>query len=62
MQYLIPAPVIEYIEEHGLYIEDGTSSIGSKGKSREADSPGRASPATGSSESKSQVYCLSSHS
>jgi len=23
VQYLIPAPVIEYIEEHGLYIEDG---------------------------------------
>lgn len=53
VQYLIPAPVIEYIEEHGLYIEDGTSSIGGKGKSKESLNSGRASPAIGSSGSKS---------
>jgi hypothetical protein len=53
VQYLIPAPVIEYIEEHGLYIEDGTSSIGGKGKSKDSENSGRASPAIGSSGSKS---------
>ena len=26
VQYLVPAPVIQYIEEHGLYEEDGASS------------------------------------
>ena len=29
VQYLIPAPVIRYIEEHDLYEEDGTASVGS---------------------------------
>ena len=53
VQYLIPAPVIEYIEEHGLYIEDGTTSIGGKGKAKESLTPGRESPAIGSSASKS---------
>jgi nicotinamide mononucleotide adenylyltransferase len=49
VQYLIPAPVIEYIEEHGLYEEDGASSIdGGKGKSKGIESSGRASPAIGS--------------
>jgi nicotinamide mononucleotide adenylyltransferase len=30
IQYLIPAPVIEYIEQHGLYQEDGASSVDGK--------------------------------
>lgn len=45
VQYLIPAPVIEYIEQNGLYEEDGASSVG-KGKSK-GESSGRASPAVG---------------
>jgi len=53
VQYLIPAPVIEYIEEHGLYMEDGTSSIGGRGKSKGPDNSGRTSPAIGSSALKS---------
>lgn len=53
MQYLIPAPVIEYIEAHGLYEEDGASSVDGKGKSKGAETSGRASPAIGSSSSKS---------
>jgi len=39
VQYLIPAPVIEYIEEHGLYEDDGNEG---KGKSKSIESPGGA--------------------
>jgi nicotinamide mononucleotide adenylyltransferase len=46
VQYLIPAPVIEYIEQNGLYEEDGASSVDGKGKSK-GESSGRASPAIG---------------
>jgi nicotinamide mononucleotide adenylyltransferase len=46
VQYLIPAPVIEYIEQHGLYQEDGASSIHEKEESKGTESSGRASPAT----------------
>ena len=53
VQYLIPAAVIEYIEQHGLYEEDGASSVDGKGKSKGTGSSGRASPAIGSSSSKS---------
>lgn len=34
VQYLIPAPVIEYIEAHGLYEDDSASSVHAKGKSK----------------------------
>jgi len=34
VQYLIPAPVIEYIEAHRLYEDDGASSVHAKGKSK----------------------------
>lgn len=51
VQYLLPAPVIEYIEEHRLYEEDGASSI-SAGKSKAAEGSGRASPAVGDSKLK----------
>jgi nicotinamide mononucleotide adenylyltransferase len=44
VQYLIPAPVIEYIEEHGLYEDDN---VDGKGKARGTEGPGRASPAVG---------------
>lgn len=47
VQYLIPAPVIEYIEEHGLYEDDGAGSMDGKGKGRGTESSGRASPAVG---------------
>lgn len=40
IQYLIPAPVIEYIEEHGLYEDDGNDG---KGKLKSTESPGGAS-------------------
>jgi nicotinamide mononucleotide adenylyltransferase len=50
VQYLIPAPVIEYIEQNGLYEEDGASSVDGKGKSK-GESSGRASPAVGASSS-----------
>lgn len=49
VQYLIPAPVIEYIEAHGLYEDDGASSVDAKGKSKAAEGSGRASPAIGTS-------------
>ncbi|KAH6679453.1 hypothetical protein B0J14DRAFT_297936 [Halenospora varia] len=51
VQYLIPPVVIEYIEENGLYEEEGTSSIDKKGKAK-APGSGRASPAIESSSSK----------
>ncbi|KAF7858865.1 hypothetical protein EAF04_008907 [Stromatinia cepivora] len=51
VQYLLPAPVIEYIEEHHLYEEDGASSINA-GKSKAAEGSGRASPAVGDSKLK----------
>lgn len=51
VQYLIPAPVITYIEENGLYEDDGTSSVDGKGKSK-GEISGRQSPAIGSSTSK----------
>lgn len=44
VQYLIPQPVIAYIEQHGLYEEDGASSIDGKGKPRGTDSPGYSTP------------------
>jgi nicotinamide mononucleotide adenylyltransferase len=47
IQYLIPAPVIEYIEEHGLYEQEG------KTKTNNTTDSGRASPAVGASGSKS---------
>ncbi|RDW75185.1 putative nicotinamide mononucleotide adenylyltransferase [Coleophoma cylindrospora] len=47
VQYLIPAPVIEYIEQNGLYEEDSTAD--GKGKNRTIDGSGRASPAVGGS-------------
>jgi nicotinamide mononucleotide adenylyltransferase len=47
VQYLIPAPVIEYIEEHGLYEDDGAGSMDGKGKTRGTESSGRASPVVG---------------
>ncbi|KAG9247079.1 hypothetical protein BJ878DRAFT_532809 [Calycina marina] len=34
VQYLIPAPVIEYIEAHGLYEEDSAPSVHSKEKEK----------------------------
>lgn len=53
VQYLIPAPVIEYIEEHGLYEDDGSMSVDSKSKGKGTESSGRGSPAVGPSAGKS---------
>jgi len=51
VQYLIPAPVIEYIEENGLYEDDSASSTEGKGKSRAENSRGPSPAAAGSSSS-----------
>lgn len=48
IQYLLPAPVVEYIEQNGLYEEDGTSSVEGKGKGT-GEGSGRDSPAVASS-------------
>ena len=53
VQYLIPALVIEHFEAHGLYEDDGASSVDGKGKSRGPETSGRTSPAVGISASKS---------
>lgn len=53
VRYLIPAPVIEYIEEHHLYEDDGAASIDGKGKNRGTESSGRASPSVGGATGKS---------
>ncbi len=34
VRYLIPAPVIEWIEQHGLYLEDGASSVDGKDETK----------------------------
>lgn len=47
VQYLIPAPVIEYIEANGLYEEEGAAESKGKGKGES----GRASPAVGAAKS-----------
>jgi nicotinamide mononucleotide adenylyltransferase len=47
VQYLIPAPVIEYIEGQGLYEEPGAPPADGKGKSRGTESSGYMSPADG---------------
>jgi nicotinamide mononucleotide adenylyltransferase len=52
VQYLLPAPVIEYIQEHHLYEEDGASSIDTRGKAKASEGSGRASPAVESSNQK----------
>ena len=52
VRYLLPAPVVDYIEQHGLYMDDGPTSSASsgantaekekeKGKEKEASSSGQ---------------------
>jgi len=53
IQYLIPAAVIEYIEQNSLYVDDGAGSMDGKGKSRGTESSGRDSPAIGGAAGKS---------
>ncbi|TVY89623.1 Nicotinamide/nicotinic acid mononucleotide adenylyltransferase, partial [Lachnellula willkommii] len=55
IRYLIPSPVINYIEEHNLYQEDGISSMKDKGNAEGTQNPGRTSPAIGSSGSKNHL-------
>ena len=48
VRYLLPLPVVEYIEENGLYLEDGVGSSGSasdKGKGKDRESPSTAGSA-----------------
>lgn len=37
IRYLVPEPVVNYIEEHGLFEEDG---VAGSGKDREGVKPG----------------------
>jgi nicotinamide mononucleotide adenylyltransferase len=53
VQYLIPAPVIEYIEQHGLY-EDGGEGGTAEGKGKRSEgASGRGTPAPGDVPTKS---------
>jgi nicotinamide mononucleotide adenylyltransferase len=54
VQYLLPTRVIEYIYEHGLYEDDGSLSVDGKSKSKDTETPGRASPAPEASSSGSK--------
>jgi nicotinamide mononucleotide adenylyltransferase len=54
VQYLLPTRVIEYIYEHGLYEDDGSLSVDGKSKSKDTETPGRASPAPDASSSGSK--------
>lgn len=38
MRYLLPAAVVDYIEEHNLYLDDGPSAEKEKGKDKENSS------------------------
>lgn len=44
MRYLLPMCVVDYIEQNGLYLEDGVGSAGGsvsdKGKGKDRESPG----------------------
>ena len=33
VHYLLPAQVVQYIEEHGLYVDDGAGGVGGAGAS-----------------------------
>ncbi|TVY22764.1 Nicotinamide/nicotinic acid mononucleotide adenylyltransferase, partial [Lachnellula hyalina] len=55
IRYLIPSPVINYIEEHNLYQEDGISSMKEKGNAEATQNSGRTSPAIGSSGSRNHI-------
>jgi len=50
VQYLMPAPVVEYLEQNNLDEGDRASSVDRKGKLK-GESSGRASPVVGSSSS-----------
>lgn len=50
IQYLIPAPVVEYIEQNALYEDDDATSTSGKGKAK-GEVSGRGSPAVGGSSS-----------
>ncbi len=41
MRYLLPNSVVDYIEQHGLYLDESSSASNTdKGKDREASSSG----------------------
>ncbi|KAF7190119.1 Nicotinamide/nicotinic acid mononucleotide adenylyltransferase 2 [Pseudocercospora fuligena] len=52
IRYLVPEPVVDYIEAHGLYDEDGVaSSTSGKGKERQPGESAGVAPLAGSSSS-----------
>ncbi|TVY33554.1 Nicotinamide/nicotinic acid mononucleotide adenylyltransferase, partial [Lachnellula occidentalis] len=55
IRYLIPSPVINYIEEHNLYQDDGISSMKEKGNAEGTQNSGRTSPVISSSGSKNHL-------
>lgn len=49
IRYLVPEPVVQYIEEHDLYGEDGQGQSDDKGKGRKAGESIAAPTSSGSS-------------
>jgi len=41
VRYLLPAPVVDYIENNGLYLEEGSTGAGASEKEREASESGK---------------------
>ena len=39
MRYLLPAPVVEYIEQNGLYVDDGTNATAAPEKDKDKGKP-----------------------
>lgn len=53
VRYLLPAPVVEYIEANGLYTDDGPTASAASGAVAAEKEKGKAKEAAGSSQAKS---------